>query len=475
MIYNSFSQLLNEFFGRTSKALVFEDRNLPGGRGSLTYPEFASLIRSFMPDVSISGASVDFVRTNHSPEVLIRIFADVIAGVTVVLLDPLLPPLREQAVRKLLTPRLEETEKSGSGKYEAAQPGEHIQEGRLIFFTSGTTHSSRAVVLSAAALLHAAWRGQECLPIGQDDTLLSLLPLSHVFGFVCTMLWGLCYGATVALGRGTRHLMDDPKFFRPTVLPLVPALASAMTRFGCYNAELKTVLIGAAPLGNAELQAMKKKTEADIYTGYGLTEPASGVAITEDTDDPYALRVCPGVELKLGQDSEILLKTDSLLERHIELLPLPEHLPEHLTDVLRRPEDAPLLDDEGFFHTGDVGFFDKNGRIHISGRKKDVLVLPDGTKIFCPEYEEALSEALGTDELAVTLRRGRAVLLVQDKVRKEAAEAAVSDLNRKLPRSQQIAGILSVSVPLPRTLTGKLKRWMIEKAILKGDFEEWKQ
>ena len=114
-------------------------------------------------------------------------------------------------------------------------------------------------------------------------------------------------------------------------------------------------------------------------------------------------------------------------------------------------------------------------RIHTSGRKKDVLVLPDGTKIFCPEYEEALSEALGTDELAVTLRRGRAVLLVQDKVRKEAAEAAVSDLNRKLPRSQQIAGILSVSVPLPRTLTGKLKRWMIEKAILKGDFEEWKQ
>lgn len=571
MIYDRFCNLIDDFSGRFSNALVFEDRDLPLGQGSLSYAEFGARIKALTAEIRSEGTRTDFVKTAHTPGTLIRIFADICAGCTVVLLDPMLPPLREQMIRKLLEPKLAVMSSSPAAAAEdsaashlsaspaaaaGTSPGpvsvkqeSSPAEGRLVFFTSGTTHSSKAVVLSAKALLHASWRGQECLPIGEGDTLLSILPLSHVFGFVCTMLWGLCYGAAVALGRGVRHLMDDPKFFRPTVLPLVPTLAGAMTRFGCYNPELKVVLIGAAPLSGNELQAMKHKTSAKIYTGYGLTETASGVAITEDPDDPYSLRVCPGVELKLGPDNEILLKTDSLLERYIELVPVSEkveavseklgtvseklgavseklgtleevhgQIREHLdqqheklkkkleekglaapslgSDVksaLKKGQDSlktavekaasdllsaevePFLDSEGFFHTGDIGAFDNNGRIHISGRKKDIIVLPDGTKVFCPEYEKALSDALGTDELAVTGRNGRAILLVSDKVRKETAEKVVAQLNQRLSRSQQIAGITYINVPLPRTVTGKLKRWMIEKAIQKGDFSVWKE
>ena len=529
--FDTFESLLGEFRKRTGTALLFEDRNFPGGKGFLSYKDFASLIASKADQIRSEGRTADFVRAAHTPDTLVTIFADVIAGCSVVLLDPGLPLLKENAVRKLLPAQLKRKafsestaasgstasadgdHKSGEAETDAAgdaggeveisaaddaggeveisaaedaggeveisaaggTPEESLSEGKLIFFTSGTTHSSKAVVLSAKALLHAAWRGQECLPAGEGDILLSILPLSHVFGFVCTMLWGLCYGAAVALGRGVRHLMDDPKFFHPTILPLVPVLAGAMTRFSCYNPELKVVLIGAAPLSGNELEAMKSKTSAKIYTGYGLTETASGVAITEDVDDPCSLRVCPGVELKLGPDNEILLKTDSLLERYIELLPVPGQLRDVINRLHRDSEEQPLLDEEGFFHTGDIGSFDKNGRIHISGRKKDIIVLPDGTKIFCPEYEKALADALGTDELAVTKRKGRAILLISDKVKKETAEKVVSELNQRLSRSQQIAGITYISVPLPRTVTGKLKRWMIEKAILKGDFEVWKQ
>lgn len=455
MIFDTFSGLSEDFLQRDSLALVFHDNNFPGKEGFLSYRDFASMIFTSAKEVENAGTEVDFIRASHTPQTLVRIFADISSGCNVVLLDPMLPPLREQAAKRFLEPKLKKLYPAGSGK-----------EGHLVFFTSGTTHSSKAVVLSSKALLHAAWRGQECLPIGQGERLLSILPLSHVFGFVCTMLWGLCYGATVALGRGVRHLMDDPKFFRPTVLPLVPTLASAMTRFNCYNPELKVILIGAAPLGENELTAMHQRTSARVYTGYGLTETASGVAITEDVDDPYSLRVCPGVDLKLGPDNEILLKTDSLLEGYIELLPEPGN---------NFPGKDMVLDDEGFFHTGDIGIFDKNGRIHISGRKKDILVLPDGTKVFCPEYEKALADQLGTDELAVSERNGRPVLLLSDKVKKEAAEKVVALLNQKLSRSQRIAGILYIDVPLPRTVTGKLKRWMIEKAILKGDYSEWKQ
>ena len=478
MIFETFSDLNDEFKKRDGTALLFEDRNFPENRGFLSYRDFASLITASVDSVRKDGNKIDFIRASHTPDSLVTIFSDLIAGCTIVLLDHTLPPLREQTIRKRLSAKLADLDNADG-------------EGRLIFFTSGTTHSSKAVVLSAKALLHASWRGQECLPIGREDTLLSILPLSHVFGFVCTMLWGLCYGATVALSRGVRHLMDDPKFFRPTVLPLVPTLANAMTRFGCYNPELKVILIGAAPLGQNELDAMKEKTSAHVYTGYGLTETASGVAITEDLDHPYSLRVCPGVEIKLAEDSEILLKTDSLLLRYIKLLPELEKVKETHEEVHRKIQKdlnlpvseselhsehaEPLFDEEGFFHTGDIGVFDKDGRLHISGRKKDILVLPDGTKVFCPEYEKALSDAMGTDELAIAERNGRPVLLVSDKIKKETAESVVEKLNQHLSRSQQIAGILYIDMPLPRTVTGKLKRWMIEQAIRKEDYSTWKQ
>ncbi len=493
MIYDSFCNLVNDFPGRFSNALIFEDRDLPSGQGSLSYAEFGSRIKALADEVRSRGTRTDFVETTHTPGTLIRIFADVCAGCSVVLMDPVLPPLREQMIRRLLAPKLDAMFPAGSAAAKAVTgPASDEQdtvpaEGHLVFFTSGTTHSSKAVVLSARALLHAAWRGQECLPIGESDVLLSILPLSHVFGFVCTMLWGLCYGATVALGRGVRHLMDDPKFFHPTVLPLVPTLAGAMTRFGCYDPELKVILIGAAPLGENELAAMHRKTSAKVYTGYGLTETASGVAITEDVDDPYSLRVCPGVEVRLAPDGEILIRTDSLLQQYIELLPefgkvkdRHQEIRRQVRKDLRLPGSEPeretsLLDSEGFFHTGDIGFFDNSARLHVSGRKKDIIVLPDGTKVFCPEYEKALSDELGTDELAVSEKNGRPVLLISDKVKKETAESVVAKLNQRLSRSQQIAGITYIDVPLPRTVTGKLKRWMIETAILKGDFSVWKQ
>lgn len=470
-VYDTFSELVPDFERRSADALLFGDRKLPEKQGALTYSSFAGLIHSLEEQVRENGTAVDFVRADHDPETLIRIFADVCAGCSVVLIDSAVPPLREKLIRDLLTAKLKKEE---TGHIDtsisvdmcddggAAGSQNKSGEGRLIFFTSGTTHSSKAVVLTSKALLHAAWRGQECLPIGEGDVLLSILPLSHVFGFVCTMLWGLCYGATVALGRGVRHLLDDAKYFRPTVISLVPTLANALTRFGAYNPELKVVLIGAAPLSEAEMAAMRQKTSAKIYTGYGLTETASGVAITEDPADPLSLVVCPGVELLLGEGNEILLRTDSLAERYIELAP-------------REKAPAPLLDQDGFFHTGDIGSFDEHGRIHISGRKKDIIVLPDGNKVFCPEYEKTLSDEIGTDEVAIAGLKGRPVLLISNKVDKLKVQKAVEKLNGQYSRSRQIAQILYIGLPLPRTITGKLKRWLIEKALTKGDFEIWNQ
>ena len=78
-------------------------------------------------------------------------------------------------------------------------------EGQILFFTSGTVEAAKAVVLTDQSLCASAWNGGQMLPLSSEDRLLCVLPLNHVFGFVCGLLWGLSSGASVALGRGMRY------------------------------------------------------------------------------------------------------------------------------------------------------------------------------------------------------------------------------------------------------------------------------
>ncbi|MBO5555965.1 MAG: acyl--CoA ligase, partial [Oscillospiraceae bacterium] len=96
--------------------------------------------------------------------------------------------------------------------------------GRILFFTSGTTERAKAVALTDHSLCQSAYNGSAKLPLHPEDTLLCLLPLGHVFGFVCGLLWGLACGACVALGRGARHYLDDCAFYKPTAVSVVPML-----------------------------------------------------------------------------------------------------------------------------------------------------------------------------------------------------------------------------------------------------------
>ena len=122
--------------------------------------------------------------------------------------------------------------------------------------------------------------------------------------------------------------------------------------------------------------------------------------------------------------------------------------------------DLPL--ENGRFLTGDLGRIDARGVLRITGRRKDILALPDGSKISCPEYESYLSEAVGSGEVCLVLEGGRPALLYSDSISKEAAERAVASLNRRYPRSRQIAKLIPYKGRLPRTGTGKIMRWMLE-------------
>ncbi len=118
---------------------------------------------------------------------------------------------------------------------------------------------------------------------------------------------------------------------------------------------------------------------------------------------------------------------------------------------------------DGVLSTGDLGFLDENGCLHITGRKKEILVLSDGTKIFLPEYEALLAEALPGRDFAAVLKEGRPALLIRGnpEERDELLKKTASVL-KNMPRGQQLYAILFTDTPLPRTSAGKLKRKEIE-------------
>ena len=320
--------------------------------------------------------------------------------------------------------------------------GEHSD--RILFFTSGTTSSSKAVVLTGRSLMSSAWNGSQKLPLSPEDTLLCMLPLGHVFGFVCGLLWGLSCGAAVALGRGVRHYMDDCFTFHPTALSVVPTLLAFLLGKNYLNDSLKLILVGAGDCPQSLLSAASAKG-IRISFGYGLTETSSGVAISTK-GDPFAMEICPDDKITIAEDGEILIKAPTCIMQGYY------KMPEATAEAVRN----------GILYSGDIGHLDADGLLHITGRKKDVLVLQDGTKIFLPEYEAKLSTALGTAELAVLLKNNRPVLIVNDDTLTE------NEILRKIrpilddyPRGQQITEIFLSASPIPRTATGKIQRYKI--------------
>ena len=452
-LYKNFSDLIESWKNVGNVALIFSREE---ARHTLSYHDLREKILTERGCLQTSGLRVLPLVMDHEPETLVRLFAAVTAGIDVVIGDPSVPEeiLEQTAAADLALPETlhglgnantpdnpaaaEGASNCGSAD-TAAPETDRLKEGRLLFFTSGTTSRSRAVVLTSASLCCSAWSGQSMLPCGEGDVLLSILPLAHVFGFVCTMLWGLAYGASVALGRGVRHIFDDPEYFRPTILPLVPSMIPALLRFDLFPDSLRIVLVGAAPCP-AETAAALNQKGILVHTGYGLTETSSGLAISLDQEDPLALYPCPGADLRIEEDGEISVSTPALMQGYL---------------------GEPSCLKDGRFYTGDLGAFDENGRLKITGRKKDMLVLPDGTKLFCPEREAALASLAGTDELAVVERNGRPVLLAGKGADPDAVRRAVETLNKETPRSTQITDVVFLEEKLPRTAVGKLMRYKL--------------
>ena len=441
MRFESFRHLLSHWASETPEAPA-----LRYGQKTLGFAALWEAVQSRAEELRASGKTCMGVLCDGSLDCVLTIFAANLAGLQLVLLDENAP---EALLRTLIAytdiDMLWGDEDLAAALEPALTGGVQNGAGRILFFTSGTTERAKAVVLTDHSLCQSAYNGSAKLPLSPADTLLCLLPLGHVFGFVCGLLWGLSCGACVALGRGARHYLDDCAFYQPTAVSVVPLLLGFLIRQNCMNESLKLILVGAGDCPPQLLAAVAAQGRR-VSFGYGLTETSSGVAISV-SGDPFAMEICPDDTIRFAEDGEILIQAPTCIMQGYY------KLPEATAAVLR----------DGVLHTGDLGYLDGDGRLHVTGRKKDMLVLPDGTKIFLPEYESRVMKALGHTELAVTLRDGRPLLVFSGEADRAELLEKLKPLTEELPRGQQLRDILIVSEPLPRTATGKIKRWEIQQ------------
>ena len=430
--------MISKMSGKNSDypAFVCEEN---GERTVHTYRCFASDVKNRAAVLKEQGHTCIGIVCRLGYETIVEIFAANLAGLQVVMLSP---ALSGDQIQNLIMRMDIDCLYGRQGHFDFAS-GVHDGADRILFFTSGTTSSSRAVVLTGTSLVKAAWNGSWSLPLRRDDILLCLLPLDHVFGFVCGILWGLNCGCTVALGRGRRHLGDDGMFFQPTVVSLVPALFSFWLRRRLFPDSLRQILIGGAACDPA-LIARAREIGLNVAFGYGLSETSSGAAISVN-EDPAAMSVCIADEIMLADDGEILIRSEACMMQGYYRDPV------HTAEVLR----------DGVLHTGDLGSFDDRGRLHIIGRRKEMIVLEDGTKIFLPEYEKMLGDALGDQEAALVMKNNRLVLVYGGSRTKMEVDEILDKVMRDVPYSHRIQDVVMLGHTLPRTANGKVRRYLI--------------
>jgi long-chain acyl-CoA synthetase len=187
-----------------------------------------------------------------------------------------------------------------------------------------------------------------------------------------------------------------------------------------------------------------------VLQGYGATETGTGSCTTLDDHGPGTVgRVPEGIEMRIVADGEIQFRGRTVFSGY-----------------WKAPElTAQAFTDDGWYRTGDLGRFDEAGRLILSGRIKDIIVLPNGFNVYPEDIENALRIAEVRDAVVVETEPGRieAVVLALDKeepaATKARIDAAVKGANATLGPNQRIAGWRLWPEPdFPRTHTLKIKR-----------------
>ncbi len=361
-----------------------------------------------------------------------------------------------------------------------------------LVFTSGTTGTPKGVRLAHDNVVASIESFHRIVP-PMEHRIVSLLPLSHLLEQAVALYYALDVGADVLYvrSRNPRVIFDALRDHRVTSMVVVPQVLdlfwSAIEREIAKRGRTATVerLRGIArrlpfairrvlfrsihqQLGGhfrlflssgaflpPALQGAWEDIGVTVLQGYGTTETGTGACGTLADHEPGTVgRVPEGIEMRIAPDGEIQFRGRSVFKGY-----------------WNAPElTAQAFTDDGWYRTGDLGRYDSEGRLILSGRIKDMIVLPNGFNVYPEDIENALRIADVRDAVVVETAPGRieAVVLALEgedvPATKARIEVAVKAANAALGPNQRIAGWRRwPDEDFPRTHTLKIKRDPIRK------------
>ncbi len=357
-----------------------------------------------------------------------------------------------------------------------------------IVYTSGTTgepkgvvHRHRNICANLNPFLHEINKYESYARPFQPIRFLNLLPLSHMFGQAAGLFVPMLLGGSVvfmaelhpkAIIQCLRRervsvLVSVPRVVEnlkneilrtfgdlpgPVQLRGIPGVLLRWWRYrrihAAFGWKFWALVMGGARV-DSELEAFWSGLGFVSLQGYGLTETSPVVAVNHPLNARLGSIGKPmgGQEVRINSDGEILVRGENIA-----------------TEYLVKGTESPILHEDGWFHTGDLGSVDEDGRLYYKGRKKDVIVTSDGLNVFPDDVESVLNRLPGIRESTVVAsgqsgeERVHAVLILESE--QVDPEGLVGQANEQLESHQRIRGwSLWEDDDFPRTsATSKIKR-----------------
>lgn len=373
-----------------------------------------------------------------------------------------------------------------------------------LLFTSGTTGSSKAVMLShrnISSVVNCA------INVGKiSRVLMSVLPMHHTYEFSISILTGLHAGVTICLNDSIKYLQQNLKIFKPSMIVLVPlivetlykrimdgikesgkletlkqmiSISNLLLKFGIdirrlvfhdihkvFGGRLKTIFCGGASL-RPELVACFRELGIRLVNGYGITECAPLVSFNRNkhSNDSSVGEIIPCCEVKIHEpdengEGEILVRGDNVMLGYYKN---------------KEQTEKAFIDD--WFCTGDIGRFIGSGLLQITGRKKNTIILSNGKNVQPEEIEEYITTRIpyikdivvfAPNKSGVVERISAIVVPAMEYVTEygikdleQMLHEDIHRLNRYLPSFKQVSDVYLQLQDFEKTSLKKIKRFKI--------------
>ena len=517
---NIFDVMISTWSNRT--IFIYEDEN--GKTNKVTYKEFEKICKQYAYALSkkltCEKGSFVVLKMNNSPKWAYTFWGLLITGYQPVMVNPITLKsdtnrlIKESGAKAVLADSDEELDVdvinvNSLELSEELNPEEFAD--KIAFCTSGTTGKSRIYVFNGNNMVYQMYAAY-CMPDTTDTImyqkpdvrLITIVPFAHIFGFVAVLYWFSFFGRTFVFNKNispdeiarvckkykVSHIFTVPLFW-DRVAKMIKATISKESEkrqkliektIAYNNAEISKTEAGFASsklvrktlqkkiLGDAVTfciaggSALSKDTLRTIngvgyplYNGYGMSE----IGVTSVELSPSVVqrnkaaigKPLTNIEYKI-KDGELCVKSPQI----------------HVETLVGGKLEKTILDDEGYFHTGDIAEMDENGYFYIKGKSKEIIIGPNGENIYPEEIEIKFKDIEDIDDLAIfgqqtkdgeklTMAMFIARKLTKEEIKK--VEQEIAEANEKLPTSMQVQEFYLSTAPLPTNPSMKVMRYQL--------------